>query len=91
MENTIKRNEVKMRFWQKVTIAFCLISILLSLISISSSFATVSTLRSASKANAIMVFTAEHARERVRVAFPESRLSLGHNLGVDLGIEKIMM
>jgi hypothetical protein len=25
------------------------------------------------------------------VAFPEGRLSLGHNLGVDLGIEKAMM
>ena len=94
MENTNKINEVKNSFWQKVMIAFCLITILLSLLSITSSFATGLNLKNSSKADTAMVFNGDYGKERVRVAFPEGgnlSFSLSRNLGVNLGIEKALM
>ena len=92
MENINKVNEVKGRFWQKVMIAFCLLTILFSLLSISSSFARGLNLKNNSKSNSEKVFSSTYKNERVRVAFPEGENPyLSHNLGVDLGVEKAIM
>jgi hypothetical protein len=73
-------------------IAFCLISILLSLLSITSSFARGLVLKNNSKLNNAMVFKGNSSNERVRVAYPEGgNIFLSHTLGVDLGVEKALM
>ncbi|MFA5272477.1 MAG: hypothetical protein WC412_09115 [Candidatus Omnitrophota bacterium] len=92
MENINQANEVKSRFWQKVVFAFCLITILLSLLSISSSFANALTPKNSSKSNSVMVFNGSYVDHGISLAFPETEgLCLSHNLGVDLGVEKELM
>lgn len=92
MENINRTNEIKSKFWQKVMVAFCLFTILFSLLSISSSFATSLILKSTVKLDTATAFNRAFNDERVRVVYPDgNKLFLSHNLGVNLGVEEATM
>ncbi|MFA5270879.1 MAG: hypothetical protein WC412_00870 [Candidatus Omnitrophota bacterium] len=81
-----------MKSWQKIVVVSCSIITLVSLFSVSSSFATVLAQKKSSRSQATITFSGIYENEKIQVKLPGGNgVSMTYDLGVDLGAEKAVM